>query len=295
MANSMLESHWTLLLDRIKSGLCTPFLGAGVSSPPLPLGWEVARDWARLHRYPLEDRFDLARVAQFMGVTGDPMYPKEEILRRIQSVKAPDFDDPDEPHGVLARLPFPIYITTNYDNFLVDALKHAKRQARQELCRWNSLLADEPSVFDETFELDPNKPVVFHMHGHIGNLDSLVLTEDDYFDFLVNISRDETLIPLRIRRVLTQTTLLFIGYRIADWDFRVLHRSLVSTLEKALGRIHVSVQLTPGPDTASKKQRDPIESYLNQYFDKLHIRLYWGNAREFSHELQDRWDKRHGR
>jgi len=47
---------------------------------------------------------------------------------------------------------------------------------------------------------DALNPVVFHFHGSYEIPESLVLTEDDYFDFLVNISRDEDLIPARIQQ-----------------------------------------------------------------------------------------------
>ena len=37
-------------------------------------------------------------------------------------MKSPDFRAPSEPHAVLADLPLPIYMTTNYDDFMVKAL-----------------------------------------------------------------------------------------------------------------------------------------------------------------------------
>lgn len=118
--------------------------------------------------------------------------------------------------------------------------------------------------------------------------ESLVLTEDDYLDFLVNISREQDLLPPRIQEALTGASLLFIGYRIADWDFRVLFRSLDSYFEKSLGRAHVSVQLIP--DVGSPEQKENAKEYLDRYFGKLNIRVYWGDCREFAAELKKRWE-----
>ena len=42
-----------------------------------------------------------------------------------------------------------------------------------------------------------------------------MLTEDDYLDFLVAVSRDEELLPHQIQRALAGTSLLFVGYRLA--------------------------------------------------------------------------------
>ena len=60
------------------------------------------------------------------------------------------------------------------------------------------LLKDKPSVFKRLSgqpDIDADNPVVFHLHGHLGLAESLVLTEDDYLDFLVSISRNDDLIP----------------------------------------------------------------------------------------------------
>jgi hypothetical protein len=65
------EHDWELLLGRIHAGKCTPFLGAGACWPTLPMAKEIAREWAKLHKYPLDDKEDLARVAQFVGVRRD--------------------------------------------------------------------------------------------------------------------------------------------------------------------------------------------------------------------------------
>ncbi len=124
MTNTLEERDWDLLLRRIWDRKCTPFLGAGACYGTLPLGADIARAWAQKHGYPLQDSGDLARVAQFLAVKYDVMYPKEEILKEFfAGVKPPTFTDPDEPHGVLADLPLPVYMTTNYDDFMTGALE----------------------------------------------------------------------------------------------------------------------------------------------------------------------------
>jgi len=292
MSNTLGDNDWDLLLRRIKEGKCTPFLGAGTCHGTLPLGGDVAQEWAREKGYPLEDTYDLARVAQFLAVTEDPMSPKEKIKERFQGAALPDFAAADEPHGILADLPLPVYMTTNYDDFMVQALKSRNKKPRQELCRWNKYVRGEPSVFDAAagFEPDPINPVVFHLHGHNGVPESLVLTEDDYLDFLVALSKDQALLPARIQRALTGASLLFMGYRIADWDFRVLFRSVVGYLERSISRAHVSVQLAPVGRQATDEQKAKAQDYLNRYFGELKIRVYWGTCREFAAELRRRWE-----
>jgi hypothetical protein len=281
----MKDDDWHLLLGRIKSGACTPFIGAGSSAGILPLGSEIAQRWAVEHRYPLDDRHDLARVAQFVGVhRDDAMLPKEEMCRLLDALDPPDFDEPEEPHAVLAALPLPVYLTTNYDSFMLTALRKRGKDPRQEFCRWNrspSVFA-APSVLDAAFVPTPANPVVFHLHGHLGIPESIVLTEDDYLDFLVAVSRNDALLPHQIQKALAGTSLLFIGYQLADWDFRVLHRGLVMAGEQSLRRLSVTVQL---------RASDPAREYLDKYFGSMKLRVYWGTASEFVADLAERWDR----
>src|SRR5947209_3470846 len=148
MPNMLEEKDWDLLLRRIRDGRCTPFLGAGACFGVLPLGSEISEEWAQKYSYPLEDSTNLIRVAQFLAVNKDPMFPKEEILERFKNAAPPDFTSPDEPHGVLAGLPLPVYMTTNYDSFMVQALKSRNKDPKREFCRWSKELKS-PSVFDK--------------------------------------------------------------------------------------------------------------------------------------------------
>jgi hypothetical protein len=275
------------LLARIADGVCTPFLGAGAAAHALPLGGQIAERWAREIRYPLDDPHDLARVAQFLAVDqDDAMYPKERLSKELASLPGPDLSAPGEPHAVLAALPLPIYITTNYDSSMFDALAAAGKDPRREICRWNRspALVEEPSPFsDPAYTPTPANPLVYHLHGRLGVPESLVLTEDDYLDFLVAISRNSALLPHHIQRALAGSSLLFVGYRLADWDFRVIHRGLIAATEASLRRLSVTVQLS-GHEAA----RD----YLDRYFNAMKLRVFWGTAAEFSAELHDRWRAR---
>lgn len=290
MPDTLEQKDWDILLRRIKDGKCTPFLGAGACFGVLPLGSDIAREWAQEYSYPLQDSGDLARVAQFLAVQYDPMTPKEEILNRLKGIGPPDFKEPDEPHGVLADLPLPVYMTTNYDDFMVQALASRHKDPKKELCRWNKYIKAQPSVFEResNYEPTPANPVVFHLHGHDEVVESLVLTHDDYLDFLVNISRDAALIPPRIQRAMAGASLLFIGYSLEDWSFRVLFRGLVNSTESTLRRVSVAVQLSPESPNASQEK---TQEYLDEYFNTMDMRVFWGTAREFAAELRQRWSE----
>lgn len=185
------EADWNSLLRNIEQGDCTPLIGPGVSCKSLPKLPDIAQEWAHQYGYPLDDPSDLPRVAQFLAIRRRPMAPKEMLREKLASLAAIDFDADDEPHGVLADLPFCVYITTNYDDCLMRALKHRKRDPRRQLCKWNDSLIREKYPLDEPgFEPTVDEPLVFHLYGHYATKQSLVLTEDDYLDFLINTSSD---------------------------------------------------------------------------------------------------------
>ena len=287
------DRDWDSLLRRIQDGNCTPFIGPEVYDGIIPADHEIAQSWAEEHAYPLGDVQNLPRVAQFLATTRDPAFPTEEIARRLKNNNArPNFRDGSEPHSFLAGLPLPIYITANYDDFMMQALDHRLRAATRELCRWNSYVKEIPSVFDpgSNFEAGPARPVVFHLFGHTQAPESMVLTEDDYLDFLVAISRRAEIIPLRIQKALVKTSLLFIGFQLNDLRFRVLFRGIIASLERSLRRIRIAVQVAPKPGQIEGITEDDVRWYLEDYLARDDVRVYWGSSFDFIKELKERWE-----
>lgn len=295
--SALSDADWDKLLTRIKAQKCTPFLGAETSRGALPPRSQIAAKWAAEFHYPMEDSHDLARVAQFIATNEDPLAPREALLREFDEARKPNFQEPDNLHGMLADLPLPIYITTAYDDFMMQALKHRNRDARKEFCRWNRFVQpplQPATAFDTGYEPNVANPVVYHLHGHSGVSASMVITEDDYLDFLVNTSRDKS-IPSRIEKAFTDSSLLFLGYRLSDLEFRVLLRTLASYLGKSMARGHVTPQVLQVGEGVSAEHLAKAQEYLSKYcIDEPHyIRVFWGSTQDFLAELKDRLS-RHG-
>ena len=144
------------------------------------------------------------------------MSPKIELYEKLDKISPPDFSQKyaNIPHSVLADLSLPIYITTNYDKFMEEALITRGRQPDSEYCRWNEVLefAGDSLFKNPQYKPTEDKPLVYHLHGIIDEPQSMVLTERDYIDFVINLTIDENLIPTVIRKALAMTSLLFIGY-----------------------------------------------------------------------------------
>ena len=284
---------WDILLRHISKGKCTPFIGPETTAGFYPMKRDRAQKWCDDEDYPLGDRSELARVAQFLAVRDYPAKPIERLIEEFENIQSPDFSEPYEVHSVLADLPLPVYITTNYDDFMMKAFsqKVMRRDARSEYCRWRDGLNRTESTLSGEYKPTQANPVVFHLYGKIDEERSLVLTENDYLQFLVNVTRDEKLIPPVIQGAITGGSLLFLGYQLDEWDFRVLFHILQNYLESALTKAHISVQLVPMVQPPTTEQLEKATTYLNSYFEKkLYTRVYWGTCQEFVRELKQRWE-----
>lgn len=342
------DECWPALLTRIKRESCTPIIGSGLLEPLIGPTREIASRWAEKHRFPMfpSDQEDLPQVAQYLSVVQEDFYlrnafvtellkqlgqredagaPKESApakkvkpeLRLLHALSAAGTTlravNPSEPHRVLASLGCPLYVTTNPDDLLADALREVrtepgsegKREPQVELCRWREDIAWPPSVFDGGRASDalededdggytpsPERPLVYHLFGHLRVLNSLVLTEDNYFDYLIGVSRrgKENPIPSYVGAALASTALLFVGFKIDDWDFRVFFRSLRSQSGSFLrkGIKHVAVQIDPEADRFLDPER--ARRYLQKYFVGADIYVYWGSTEDFLGELHTRWE-----
>jgi len=280
------EKVWEALLWAIEDGRCTPFLGAGACTPPLPTGQELALEWATKHGFPLgAGGDDLARVAEYVAIENSPMHPKHLVQKRLSQIAPPKFAG-NEPHSVLARLPIPVYLTTNYCDFMAEALRQAKRNPRVDFCRWHTtpVVKHHPLQFSKAFVPTADEPIVYHLHGHIDVPQSYVLTETDYVTFLVEMAR-RSVIPHQIEKALANASLIFLGYGFGDWDLRVIFRGLVAG-QDAVRDTGVTVQ--------RQIDDDDSREYLQKYFGDMKLRVYWGDAFEFAEELWRRWTERHG-
>lgn len=291
------DDAWKRTVYLIRTGECTPFIGAGASADHVPVAGDLAEALAREYRFPFDENRDLARVAQFAAIReGSRMYVKKRFADDLLAGSPrPDYRDPEDPHALLADLRLPVYVTTNYDDFMYEALESRGRLPHRAICPWYTSdpkeVAEANGLFREAVGYNPDRasPIVYHLHGHPSVPESLVLTEDDYIDFLVRVSADPGLLPPVIKESLRSRMLLFIGYSLADWTFRVIFRGLLKARPLNSGYPHVSVQLPPLPQ-GSDDDRIRAQEYLDRYFEMQSISICWKTAREFSAELRRRWE-----
>jgi hypothetical protein len=350
---------WPEICRRVKGGMVIPIIGnalrsdwifegpPGTAAPPPDAPQQtidalLAESWAKEIAYPMRDRYELARVAQFKRVTSlDSIGAKRSYLTFLKKTlidlaeaeaseaNASEADEPDpdlirdlrsqidestfadiaqeleypkflpnqeDPLRLLARLPLPVYVTTSYYDFMERALLAENRTPRTQVCIWKG---DASSVEaehrpDPAFLPDPKTPLVFHLHGLENYPHTLVLSEDDYLDFLAAVSNDNDqgrpVIPLYLRSALKQSSLIMLGYRLQDWEFRVMFRGVIRPWEPRLCDFNLVIQLDP------ERQIDILDcasarNYLEKYFEPAKFQVSWGSADTFISQLWDEWNR----
>ncbi|HUR85201.1 MAG TPA: SIR2 family protein [Solirubrobacteraceae bacterium] len=244
-----------LVADGVRKQQCILFLGAGVHAPPpedapfqyplderppfgAALSRELARSCALVERYPDEDLANLQRVALFYEIERSRHQLVDAVRGAVQTGRRPS-----PMLRALARLDFPLVITTNYDQLFEQALAEAGKQPRVAIYTPN--LEATPDFRDPTAQ----SPIVFKIHGDISRPETLVVTDEDYIQFVLRMSNKDPYdpVPLTLKFYLTGWTTLFVGYSLLDYNLRLLFKTLRWKIDSANVPDMYSVDHRPDP------------------------------------------------
>jgi len=127
---------------------------------------------------------------------------------------------------------------------------------------------------------DHDGVVLYKIHGSFldeeppEGFPSVVITEEDYIQFLTLVGRKDGSIPELVTGKLASSNLLFLGYGLEDWDFRTLYKGLISNVPRNKMRESFAIQHNP-PD------------YWVRFWED-HIFIYNMDIYEFADELEQR-------
>lgn len=232
----------------------------------------------------------------------------EELLAQVDELSFADLvteldyprfaSDDEDSLRLLARLPLPIYVTTSPHDFMERALRSEGRENfRTQICFWQD---DPVSVqpehrADPTYVPTPEEPVVYYLFGHEAYPSTLVLSEDDHLDFLVKIAQytsdtQHPIIPLYLRSALANSSLLLLGYRLQNWDFRILFRMLIRIQQRQRQVFSMALQLEPAQQEGIA-DADDARHYLDQYFKLSDFDVVWNDTDSFVGRLWKEWHR----
>ena len=305
---------WESICNYVRKGQFIPVVGPELGEDVFGGTRELANRLAEKHAFPLAtyERTDLAKVTQYISTSQDRSYASEAVqkqfLRQISErleggansnaqKTLPEFlelatqrclSEQGNPYRIIADLPAAIYLNASYEPLLFRSLKAAGKSPEAILTSWRG--TEVPKQPQPTNAIPTAEtPWVYHVFGLFGKPDTMVLTEDDFFDYLITTSRLDLLLPTLVGRLM-QSSLLFLGFRMDDWRFRVLLRMILTRqgTETMKELSHVGVQVNPDEQSFAdvERTRRYIEGYFQEGKSAPKISIYWGSSTDFLRQLQ---------
>ena len=220
----------------LTAGRLVAVLGTNVS--------DLAAQLANRFEYPSDEAPDLARVAQYVALTkgSGPLY--DELHAMLATGVAPT-----PVHRFFASLPpllrergvpHMLLVTTSYDLALEQAFLDAGEEFdvvsyiasgrnRGRFCHvqpdGTAYTIDVPNTYATELSLE-RRTVILKLHGGIDpaptrDLESFVVTEDDYIDYLA-YGDVGSAVPVALAAKLRRSHFLFLGYGMRDWNLRLV-------------------------------------------------------------------------
>ena len=96
--------------------------------------------------------------------------------------------------------------------------------------------------------LTVSEPFLYKIHGDILQPASIVITDEDYIDFVLRMTnRASDPVPFDVYYYLRKYTTLFVGYSLLDYNLRLLFKMLRWNVEEAVRKPFYSVDPFPDP------------------------------------------------
>jgi hypothetical protein len=209
-----------------------------------------------------------------------------------------------DPISILASLPLPVYITTSYHDVIEQALIAFGKEPISQVCFWSGPKPSSTEYTEiEQFAANPQKPLVYHLYGMDSFPLTLVLSEDDFLDFLVRVTADQgkpdSILPSYLINAFKLNLLMMLGYRMYDWDFRTLFRGIISARERqdmtftnTIIQLSLADQYTTMDGKSTRDALGQVQQYLQDYFNPLAFEIRWNDPNDFLVTLQQEWKDR---
>lgn len=136
---------------------------------------------------------------------------------------------------MLAALPFTFIVDTNYSNYFYNRLQKNNKSPRKAYYNFKGdkidILKGKAAGPDESLGSE-YEPFIFNLFGSIEDTSSLVISENDMIQFIINLISRNPGLPANIKTELSNTEKCFLfmgfGMQAKNWYFRILLNALES-------------------------------------------------------------------
>lgn len=243
-----------VLAKVLKLNDCVLFIGSGISM------WSNLPSWSGLISELIDfmknnglnvtlvkrelENGELLQAASY-GLDKLSQEQKIDFFRRVCRVESAN---PSEIHKKIVQLEVPNFITTNYDRLIEKSLYKWCSNAcfnvvtNKQLAEMGMLQNSRSSNF------------VFKPHGDIGDIDSIILTREQYRSLLEGGERHQTLEVLK--HLMVSRPIVYLGFGLRDPDFMYL-RDILSNIYQGNVRDHYAIM--------ADVEKDEVEYWKKNY------------------------------
>lgn len=276
---SLRDSEWRRLIRMIQNDACILLLGPGVAFDPqdrdsTPLSAKLTQVLAEQlddsHKAVGEGH--LAYIAQLYQRENDRVSLELEVEDFYRNCTGRT----TEVHRRLAALPISHCIDLTPAGLMANAYAEVGKTPIKDFYGSGKGLAIS------LLNITPEHPLVYELFGSLADSASLLLTENDLLDFLVNVAKGTPSLPkeLTSRFSDSKTSFLFLGFGFQHWYLRIL----LHVLKAASDRKNLSLALE---DAAFFKHPEQPQTALF-YSEQHRIQFRYASWQAFANELSQR-------
>jgi len=261
---------WESLKNAIKKQRCVLFLGPELS---------ISKNGKPITEQLLK-HIDYKNNRDILYYPSDELFLFRNNLSKVDTYeKMEAFFNNIEPSGIyeqIAQLPFHLIISFNTDNFLKRAF--GKLGLDPTTSFFNKKAIPEKDVQPPTLK----SPLVYNLLGSIDEMESLILSHDDMYDY-INVMLTQNPLPQAIKNVLFKggTRYIMLGFKFEKWYVQLLLRIL---------QLHKKD--VPIAKNAASKNMDNVSEEIKSFcFDQFNIEFIPNDIDQFVTQLYNECDK----
>ena len=241
--NSVYIEHFPKpLLDDLLRNRWVPIVGAGLSRNARTHGGMEMPLWNDLGKVLADEVADYNFTNALDAIsTYAHEHSRAKLAERLTDLLLVDRVQPSDVHRAFCSIPFDLVCTTNLE-FLLESQYAA-------LSRYCRPIVDEDQLSIATREAGVT---LFKVHGDVHHPQRMVVTEDDYDNFL----NAYPLVATFLANLLITRTAVLVGYSLDDPDFRQIWRVVTARLGQLRRPAYVVLVGGSMADVARYKRRN---------------------------------------
>jgi TIR domain/SIR2-like domain len=227
---AMRDPDWASLTSSIESGRCILMLGpdafmAEFEGETLP----VAVGLARFVKERLGEQYAYLNPSNPWSVAQVAVEQEDANTLRAWVHEFYDtYQTESEPLNNLAALPFRLIVNTSPGFSAERAFTNVKDQTYVDFY--------DRTAPARTYLPDPtaDAPVIYGLYGSLRQPSSMILSENDRFDFLISIIAEDPPLPQKLTSALCdpRQSFLFLGFNLAQWQLRMLMHVVLRRVQR---------------------------------------------------------------